>query len=57
MRNHDRVQLQFPENERMIPAQDLIPDASISVEKRAIQPPSQCNRAQMQLFQKVFMCQ
>jgi hypothetical protein len=53
--NHDRVELQFSEIERLIPAQDSIPDASISVEERGMQPPSQCNGAQMKLFPKIFI--
>jgi len=44
------VELQFREIERLIPAQDSILSASISVEKRGIQPPSQCSGAQTLLF-------
>jgi hypothetical protein len=53
--NHDRVELQFSEIERLIPAQDSIPDASISVEERGMQPSSQCSGAQMKLFPKIFI--
>jgi hypothetical protein len=49
------VELPFPENERLILAQDSIPHASISVEERGMQPPSQCNGAQMKLFPKIFI--
>jgi hypothetical protein len=49
------VELQFPEIERLIPAQDSIRGTSVSVEKRGAQPPSQCNGVQMELFQKMLM--
>jgi hypothetical protein len=52
-KNLDRVELQFSEIARSIPAQDSIADVSISVEERGMQPPSQCSGAQTKLFQKI----